>query len=259
METAGYSLLHISWSSPCTRSIWPRPTSRREGKSAGISGRCGTTRHERGAEGPEPVLALVSPSLVQQAAQDHLQHATVPVVLHLDTAVDADRGRKVERAAVLPRHAHRHRLTRLEIVAQACDVVRLGAVQVQRVTGLAVLELQRKDTHGHQIAAMDPLVALGDDRLDAEQHRALGRPVAGTAGAVLFAGNDEKRRALLPVALGGIEDAHHLAAGLERRPVPFLAGRHLIAQPDVAEGAADHHLVVAAARAVAVKVPPLDT
>ena len=43
---------------------------------------------------------------------------------------------------------------------------------------------------------MDALEALRDDRLHAEQARALGGPVARAAGAVFLAGDDDQRRAL---------------------------------------------------------------
>ena len=39
---------------------------------------------------------------------------------------------------------------------------------------------------------------------------------------------------------------------------PSTPGHELVAQPDVGERAADHHLVVAAARAVGVEVAALD-
>jgi hypothetical protein len=39
-------------------------------------------------------------------------------------------------------------------------------------------ELERQDAHPDEVRSMDALEALGDDRPDAEQKRALGRPVA---------------------------------------------------------------------------------
>jgi len=45
---------------------------------------------------------------------------------------------------------------------------------------------------------MDALEALGDDRLDAKQDGALGRPVARGAGAIFLAGDDDER---VPAAL----------------------------------------------------------
>ena len=62
------------------------------------------------------------------------------------------------------------------------------------------------------------------------------------------------------VVLGGLEDRGDLAAVLVKSRVTAAlgAGRQLVAQPDVGERAADHHLVVAAARAVGVEVPLLD-
>jgi hypothetical protein len=48
------------------------------------------------------------------------------------------------------------------------------------------------------------------------------------------------------------------ASGLERGPAAFGAGGEFVAKADIGEGAADHHFVVAAARAVAVEVGGFD-
>ena len=105
---------------------------------------------------------------------------------------------------------------------------------------------------------MDALVALGDHGAHAEQVRALGGPVARRAGAVLLAGEQDQRHALLAVALGRVEDRHLLAVGEVRGPRALAARDEQVAQADVGEGAAHHHLVVAAARAVGVEEAPLD-
>ena len=60
------------------------------------------------------------------------------------------------------------------------------------------------------------------------------------------------------VALGGLEDARDLAARQVGRPRPLGAGRELVAQADVRERAAHHHLVVAAPGPVGVEVDRLD-
>ena len=129
--------------------------------------------------------------------------------------------------------------------------------QPERCRAGAALELQRQNAHVDEIAAVDPLEALGDDRGHAEQQRALGRPVARRSRSVLLAGNDQQRHALALVLHRGVVDRHHRAVGLMRRPAAFGARRHLIAQPHVGERAAHHHFVVAAARAVRVEVARL--
>ena len=60
------------------------------------------------------------------------------------------------------------------------------------------------------------------------------------------------------VALGRLEDRRHLAVGEEAGEAPLGPGRQLVAEADVGEGPADHHLVVAAARAVGVEVEDVD-
>src|SRR5690606_31055695 len=98
----------------------------------------------------------------------------------------------------------------------------LAAVQAERIAALALHELQRDDAHHDQIAAVDALEALGDDRLDAKQRRALGRPVARATGAVLVAGQDDQRRAVGLVTVRGLEDRHLLVRREVARP-PALA------------------------------------
>ena len=56
-------------------------------------------------------------------------------------------------------------------------------------------KLQRQHAHVDEIAAMDALEALREHRLDAEQQRALRRPVARRARAVFLAGDDHQRHA----------------------------------------------------------------
>src|SRR5262249_29980874 len=63
------------------------------------------------------------------------------------------------------------------------------AAQAERLRVLAGAELQRQHAHADEVRAVDTLEAFGDDRLDAEQHRAFCRPVARRAGAVLLAGD----------------------------------------------------------------------
>src|SRR5580693_9800116 len=101
---------------------------------------------------------------------------------------------------------------------------------------------------------MYALEALGDDGPHAEQHRALGGPVARGAGAILLAGDDDQRRAVGLVAHGRIVDAHLLTARKIQRDPAFGARQQEIAQTDIGEGAAHHDFVIAAARAVLIEI-----
>ncbi len=99
---------------------------------------------------------------------------------------------------------------------------------------------------------MDALVRLRDDSLHAEQRRALGGPVAGRPGAVLLAGQDDERNAVLLVVHGGVVDRRLRRLAPTRRAevageAALDAGHQLVAEPDVRERAADHDLVVAPA------------
>src|SRR5216684_3262250 len=104
---------------------------------------------------------------------------------------------------------------------------------------------------------MDTLEALSDHRTHPQKERALCRPVARRARPVLLAGDDDQGHGLLAISFGSVVDAEFLAAGEVARPVP-LPIDELVAQPDVAECAAHHHLVVAATRPIAVEVGLLD-
>jgi hypothetical protein len=88
---------------------------------------------------------------------------------------------------------------------------------------------------------------------------ALGRPVARGPRAVLLAGEDDERDAGLLVGLGRVVDRRLLATGEEVAGEATLdAVEQEVLQADVGEGAADHHLVVAATRAVGVEVLAVD-
>ena len=103
---------------------------------------------------------------------------------------------------------------------------------------------------------MDAFERFGDHRPYAEQTGALGRPVARRAGAVLLTAQDYQRNVLRRIVLRGVVDERLRAAGLGEvagvaagDPALNDGVEKLVAQPDVGERAADHHLVVAASRA----------
>jgi hypothetical protein len=112
---------------------------------------------------------------------------------------------------------------RLDAAGDAGDVEDLRAVQLQRLARHAVLELQRQHAHADEVRAVDALEALDHHGLDAEQPRALRRPVARRAGAVFLAGDDDQRHAILLVAHRRVVDRHLLA----RRLVPGDAAARL--------------------------------
>ncbi len=115
---------------------------------------------------------------------------------------------------------------------------------------------------------MDPFEALGDHRLDAQQERPLGSPVAARSGAVLLAGYDNGREALRLVPhchivnrqdispLGrphGWPLMHGMRSQIQRISA-FHPGHQPITNTDVGEGAAHHHLMIAAARAILIEL-----
>ena len=101
---------------------------------------------------------------------------------------------------------------------------------------------------------MDALEALGDGHAHAQQHGALGRPVAGRARAVHLARQHRCRGACRAVMLSRIVQRCDLARGEVAGPAALAAVGQLVRQLHIGERAAHHHLVVAAAAAVGVEV-----
>src|SRR6266542_1764587 len=197
-----------------------------------------------------PALAGLGPG--DQLTQHQRKNAAVVQVLDLGLVVDPRPAREIRDLAVVADGLNRHLLTRLDVV-EAGDREPLLALQPQPLRALARRVLQREDAHADQVRAVDPLVAFRDHRSHAEQKRPLGGPVARGTCSVFLAGEDDQRRTLLRIRLGGIEDRHLLPVRKVTRPVA-LARREGVAQPDVSERAAHHHLVVAPPRAEAVEV-----
>ena len=175
------------------------------------------------------------------------------VVGHLVGRVDAHDGVKDDsRTAALGRGDDPH-FFGLALI-HTLDVEGFPAREAQALRRIARLELKRQHAHADQVRAVDALEALGDDGPDAEQARPLGGPVArGTRAVFLTAQNDEGNPRLL-VFHRRVVDGHDLvfreiggeaALGSRGRPV---------AQTHVREGAAHHHLVVPAPRAIAVEI-----
>src|SRR5699024_4087060 len=114
--------------------------------------------------------------------------------------------------------------------------------------------------HADQVGAVDALVEGGNHGAHAEQDGALGGPITRGAGTVFLAGQQHQRRAFSGVVFGRFEDSRHRAVGLGEvaGEAAFGAGCEQVAQADVGKRAADHDLVVAAARAVGVEILLLD-
>ena len=168
--------------------------------------------------------------------------------------IDPRRHPELLHAAVSGLRLHADLTARLQSFAGADEAVLLGPRQLQRRRGVPRLELQRQNTHVHQVAAMDALERLGNHRLHAQQERPLRRPVARGSGSVLLTRDHQQRHPDLPVLFGGVVDRHQLAARLQDRPSAFGSWGNLIPQPGVGKRAAHHHLVVAAPRAVRVEI-----
>src|ERR1700722_13295104 len=200
-------------------------------------GRLPGCRLLRGEQGPEHVL----------------HDAAVPVVVGLAGGVDAHGGGE---ALAVGGHRDLGRHGPLVERLDALDVEDLLAGQAEGLGAVARLELEREHAHADQVGPVDALERLDQHGADAEQRGALRRPVARGTRAVLLAADDDERGSLFYVGTGRVVDRHLLAVLLG--DAAFGAGGELVAEPDVGERSADHHLVVTAAGAVGVEVLPVD-
>ena len=158
-------------------------------------------------EGPEQ-SGLNRPA----SAQHPGQHASVHEVLHVDARVQtgpADQGDGRPRRLAASRTVTRPPGSEAGRSPRCPPVSDPSRPRLSTVT--PGCQLQRQHAHPHQVAAVDALEALGDHRPHAQQRRALGRPVAGAAGAVLLAGEDHQRHRLGLVAHGRVVDGEQLA------------------------------------------------
>ena len=101
---------------------------------------------------------------------------------------------------------------------------------------------------------MDTFKAFSNHGLDAEQIGALRRPVARRTRAIFLATNHHQRHAFILVAHRGGVDRRHIARRIMLGNAAFHARDHFIPDTRIGEGAAHHHLMVAAPRAIAVEI-----
>src|SRR5690606_11946786 len=113
----------------------------------------------------------------RELPQHIVEDAAVHIIFDLVRCIDAAERVEREGRAVGARNIDGYGLARLE-VRDAGDREDIVARQTQRLARLAVLELQREHPHADEVRAMDALKALDDHRADAEEVRALRRPVA---------------------------------------------------------------------------------
>ncbi len=137
---------------------------------------------------------------------------------------------------------------------QAANRNLLAALQPQCLPRRAFLKAEWDNAHADQIGPVDALERLGDNRPDAEQGGTLGGPVARGAGAVFLVGEHDERHAFGFVFHRRVVHRHLLLRRVVDRHAAFHARHHLVLDADVGEGAAHHHLMIAAPRAVLVEV-----
>src|SRR5262249_35008975 len=193
-----------------------------------------------------------------KAAQHEVQDAAVLEIVELVERVDARKQRDGALRSVAIGDFGLDPLAWVDL-AQALQAHRLDTGQAERLPGGPFREHERQYAHADQVRAVDALEAFGDHRPDAEEPRALRRPVARGASAIFLPREDHERHALARVADRRVVYRQMLAGRIVHGDAAFDALYHHVLDAVVGERPAHNHLVIAARRAVGVEVVRSDT
>src|ERR1043165_6359544 len=120
-------------------------------------------------------------AVVEQAAEDGVEHAAVAVVLGFDGGVDSAHRRELNLFAIGLRSGDIHIAAGLDEAFGGrgeVDVEGFFAGEAEGGRGLAILEAEGQHAHADEVGAVDAFEGFGDDGAAAEEKRALGGPVA---------------------------------------------------------------------------------
>lgn len=182
-----------------------------------------------------------------------MEDSAVGEVMRFRERVDAAKQGRLGDFAVGAANHERDVLLRLHGIFQALNIESFRAVEPERFRAFAVCKFEREHAHADQVRAVDAFKALRHDCAHAEKRRALRRPVAGRAHAVIDSGEDDERRSRLFVGFAGFENRGQRSRRLKFGKAAFLAVRHLVFDAHIGKGAAHHDAVVPATRAVGVE------
>ena len=101
---------------------------------------------------------------------------------------------------------------------------------------------------------MNAFKRFGNHRLDAEQQRPFCRPIARRTGAVFFARENDERNVILFINLRGVEKGMFCIVEKIQRERTLFAAEQLIFDANVRKGAARHHFIIPAPRAVLIEI-----
>src|SRR5690606_36700179 len=107
-----------------------------------------------------------------------MEDAAVSEIFDLDRRIDPGDGIELDRGAVLSGGRDPSRLWR-DQVSGPIDGERLGTVEPERACVTSDRQLERQDSHLHEVRTVDPFKRSGDHCLDSEQAGAFGRPYSG--------------------------------------------------------------------------------
>src|SRR5262249_14238955 len=165
-----------------------------------------------------------------QLTQDVRQNTAVLVVINLNRRINTKLDWDLFFGPAGAMNDQRDILLGLDPIAQSDDIEGFRAEEVERVRADAFIELKWQHAHSDQVAAMNPLEALSDDRAHAQQARAFRRPIARTARAVFLTGDHDQRRAFGLILHRRVVDAHLLDGAIllaiMLRHAAFRAGNH---------------------------------
>src|SRR4030095_12880916 len=178
----------------------------------------------------------------------------MPIVIQLRGCIDTAEDFELGNFAIITGRLYGEFLSQLESGRYASHIELFESRQTEGLKFLTGPELQGHNPRADQVAAVNTLKALRNRRFDAEEPRSFGRPVAGGAGAVFFAGDDDQRNAFLLILHGCVVNRHLLLIRQMYGHSALGSRRQKILEPDVGEGATHHDFMVAAPRAVLVEV-----
>src|SRR5207244_9057937 len=109
-----------------------------------------------------------------------------------------------------------------------------------------------------EVAPVDALKTLRDDGFYSQQTRSLSSPITRRTGSIFLPSDDNERRFLFLIFHRRVIDTHSLRFGSRVRPVnsyaTFSPRHHQILDAHIREGPTHHHFMVAAPRAIAIKI-----
>ncbi|MNW63089.1 hypothetical protein D3C74_412580 [compost metagenome] len=109
---------------------------------------------------------------------------------------------------------------------------------------MTFLELQWHNAHAHQVTAVNPLEAFGDNGFDAEQECTFCCPVTGASCTVLFTCDNDQVLSFILILHGSIVDGHFFVRWQVLRDTALGARSNLVTDTNIGERTTHHYFMV---------------